>query len=284
MARFQRHTVPWCSRSSSRAGTPSPRSRRSSGCSGPTTGSTGSCSRTLSSSSSSGPDRTQPVPKATREIRRLQRPAASRSSIACLNRATRVSCHSRWPRKVGELPATARTGPVASWAALKWSANRRGRPAGAPGTSCWRPRGRRARGWGGLPTITTRPPCQAAARRTIPSAWSSSLAMAAKGRPASGAGGRLSSRLNRSISSTTRGSAVSALTSWLRGRARPWPSTRNSSSSAPTVAGPVPNPGRCSSRPSAARHSSSRPSGAARTLRTAPFRRVHRPWGRRRGP
>src|SRR5215208_7886194 len=30
-------------------------------------------------------------PKATRETRRLDRPAASRSSTACLNRATRVS-------------------------------------------------------------------------------------------------------------------------------------------------------------------------------------------------
>jgi hypothetical protein len=99
--------------------------------------------------------------------------------------------------------------------------------------------------------MATRPPCQAAARRTIPRAWSSSLAMAANGRPASGAGVRFSSRLNRSISSTTRGSAVSALTSWLRGSARPWRSTRHSSSSAPTVAGPLPKPGRSSSRPSA---------------------------------
>ena len=42
--------------------------------------------------------------------------------------------------------------------------------------------------------------------------------MAAKGRPASGAGVRFSSRLNRSISSTTRGSAVSARTAWLQGQ------------------------------------------------------------------
>ncbi len=88
--------------------------------------------------------------------------------------------------------------------------------------------------------MAIRPPCQAAARRTMLSAWSSSLANAAKGRPWSGAGVRLSSRLNRSISRTTRGSPASARTTWFSGRARPWLSTRNSSSSAPTLgrAGP----------------------------------------------
>ena len=56
----------------------------------------------------------QPVPKATRQMRRLDdRDAAGRSS-ACLNSATRVFSHNRWPRKVGELPATASTGPMAS--------------------------------------------------------------------------------------------------------------------------------------------------------------------------
>ena len=98
----------------------------------------------------------------------------------------------------------------------------------------------------------------AAARRTMPRAWSSSLAKAAKGRPASGAGVRFSSRLKRSTSRTTRGSAASSRTTWFSGRARPWPSTRNSSSSAPTVAGPVPKPGRSSRRPRAARQSSRR--------------------------
>jgi hypothetical protein len=43
-----------------------------------------------------------------------------------LNSATRVSSQSRWPRKVGEFPAAANTGAVASWAALKWSVNRSG--------------------------------------------------------------------------------------------------------------------------------------------------------------
>ena len=33
---------------------------------------------------------------------------------------------SRWPRKVGEFPAAANTGAVASWAALKWAVNRSG--------------------------------------------------------------------------------------------------------------------------------------------------------------
>ena len=60
----------------------------------------------------------QPVPNATRASRRLDRPAASRSSTACLNSATRVSSQSRWPRNMGELPAAASTGAVASWAAL----------------------------------------------------------------------------------------------------------------------------------------------------------------------
>jgi hypothetical protein len=137
----------------------------------------------------------------------------------------------------------------------------------------------------------------------IPRDWSSSLARAANGRPASGARVKFDSRLNRSISSTTRGSAVSALTSWLRGRARPLSLTRHSSSSAPTVAWPLPKAGRSSSLPSATRHSSRRcskplvvggvealsldgqahvrrryrPPAASRTLRTAPFRRASRP-------
>ena len=45
--------------------------------------------------------------------------SGGRSSPACLNSATRVSCHSRWPRNVGEFAAAASTGPVSIMAALK---------------------------------------------------------------------------------------------------------------------------------------------------------------------
>jgi hypothetical protein len=48
----------------------------------------------------------------------------------------------------------------------------------------------------------------AAARRTSRSVSSNSARSAVKGRPASGPGRRLSSRLKRSISSVTRGSTV----------------------------------------------------------------------------
>ena len=54
-------------------------------------------------------------PKPTREVRPREGP---RSSTACLKSATRVSSQSRWPRTVGELPATARAGALASWSAL----------------------------------------------------------------------------------------------------------------------------------------------------------------------
>jgi hypothetical protein len=74
---------------------------------------------------------------------------------------------------------------------------------------------------GRIPVITTRPPCAAAVRRTTASASASSPPKALNGRPASAAGVRLSSRLKRSISRTSRGSAASARTVWLRGRARP---------------------------------------------------------------
>jgi hypothetical protein len=117
MARFQRHTVPWCSRSSSSRGTPSP-PRASSGSWSPQIGSSGSWWRTLSSNRPRALERSQSVPNATRETSR-SRPGVSRSSAACSNRAMRVSSHSTRPRNSGELPAAASTGAVASWAALK---------------------------------------------------------------------------------------------------------------------------------------------------------------------
>ena len=107
MARFQRQTVPWCRRSSSSGGTPLP------GDASLTKGSTGSCRRTLSVNSSSAPPRSQPVPNPARAGPR-RGPALSRSSTDCLNSATLVSSQSRRPRKVGELPAAASTGAVAS--------------------------------------------------------------------------------------------------------------------------------------------------------------------------
>ena len=114
MARFQRQTVPWCSLSSSSGGTPRfPRPGRA----WLTKGSSGSCSRTLSVNSSTAPPRSQPVPSAARGGPRLG-PLLSRSSTDCLNSAILVSSQSRRPRKVGELPAAARAGAVASWAAL----------------------------------------------------------------------------------------------------------------------------------------------------------------------
>ena len=216
----------------------------------------------------------------------------------------------------GELPATARTGPVASWAALKWAANWSGSTRRWTWKRCWPPQGRRRRrpppvgrprrsgpgtapGAAAQPVVegavagkrpTARPaggpraPAWAGSRpsppgrrarrrpgaRTIPRAWSSSLAMAANGRPASGAGVSSSWRLNRSRSRAPPGESAVSAQFWLRGRARPWASTRDSSSSAPTVAGPVPKPCRPSSRSSATRHSSSRSSnrGGSRPART----------------
>ena len=111
MARFQRQTVPWCSRSSSSGGTPRPAGASL------TKGSSGSCRRTLSVNSSSAPPRSQPVPNAARAGPR-RGPALSRSSTDCLNSAILVSSQSRRPRNTGELPAAASTGAVASWAAL----------------------------------------------------------------------------------------------------------------------------------------------------------------------
>ena len=49
---------------------------------------------------------------------RRRGPCLGRSSTDCLNNAILVSSQSRWPRKVGELPATASTGAEASWTAL----------------------------------------------------------------------------------------------------------------------------------------------------------------------
>jgi hypothetical protein len=111
MARFQRQTVPWCSRSSSSGGT-----LRQTGAS-LTNGSSGWCCRTLSVNSSSAPPRNQPVPNPARAWPR-RRPAPSRSSTDCLNSAILVSSQSRRPRNTAELPTAASTGAVASWAAL----------------------------------------------------------------------------------------------------------------------------------------------------------------------
>ena len=83
----------------------------------PTQGSSGSYRRTLSANSSRAPFRSQPVPIVARAGRR-RGPRRSRSSTDCLNSAILVSSQSRWPRNVGEFPATASTGAVASWAAL----------------------------------------------------------------------------------------------------------------------------------------------------------------------
>ncbi len=65
MARFQLHTVLWCSRSSSSFGS-CPRVTHSNGDSGPITGSIGECSATASENSSSALSRTQPWPNVTR--------------------------------------------------------------------------------------------------------------------------------------------------------------------------------------------------------------------------
>ena len=107
-------------------------------------GSSGACSATLSRNSSCAPSRTQPLPKSTRGGSRHSPSGPSgRSSPACLNSATRVSCHSRWPRKVGELAAAASTGALSKQRRVEQLARtRRARCSGAPGTRCSRLHGR----------------------------------------------------------------------------------------------------------------------------------------------
>ena len=111
---------------------------------------------------------------------------------------------------------------------------------------------------GRMPMTATRPPWSLAAWATRSASRFSSPPSAVNGRPASNAGEALSSRLQRFSSSVTRGSATAARMAWLRGSGRPALSMRNSSSSAPMVAGPAPKPGWLSSCPSTVRHSSSR--------------------------
>ena len=125
MGRFQLHTVPWCRRTSSRRGVPPPLTHAS-GSSSQSSGRRTSWRAIACSKSSYAPSVTHPVPKDTRATRRTRRPRSLRSSTACLNSATRVSSHRRCPRNVGELPATASTGAVASWAALKSAAKSAG--------------------------------------------------------------------------------------------------------------------------------------------------------------
>ena len=106
--------------------------------------------------------------------------------------------------------------------------------------------------------MATRPPWDLAVARTDSSAPSSSCPRLVSGRPASGDGDGLTSRLNRSSSRVRRGSPASSRMAWFLVRGWPWSSIRNSSSSAPMVRGPSPNPGRSSSCSSASRQWSSR--------------------------
>ena len=119
--------VPLCSRSSDSVGV-RPAASSATGSSSDSSGSSDGKYRTFSSNRSKI-DVIHRSPNHTRGRTPCVFNSSGRVSVAWANSSMRVSAHSRWPKKYGELAPSASCGPASTWAAFQLFAK-------SPGDTC----------------------------------------------------------------------------------------------------------------------------------------------------
>ncbi len=119
--RFHRYTVPLCNRSSGSRGV-RPAANSATGSSSDSSGSSEGKYRTFSSNRSKI-EVIHRSPNHTRGRTPWALSSSGRVSVAWANNSMRVSAHSSWPKKYGELAPRASCGPASTCAAFQLLAN-----------------------------------------------------------------------------------------------------------------------------------------------------------------